>query len=112
MDFGFFTPTEADVAAATGAGLFVSLIVTRQFGLVTAISGLAVSQLTSFYVLIPYMMLRMWSMGWYRPAGFLTGAFGMLIWGAALALAEKLKSDPTGTVDWLWRLWKGQGGER
>lgn len=107
----FFTPEETAIAGATAAGTFVALLVRRP-GWLQMLTWFIVGQLTSYYWAIPLIMWAGWSMLYYRPAGFMFGAVGMLVWTAIFAFSQRLSEDPLGTFATLWRTWKGQGGER
>lgn len=108
MPWHFFTPEEAAIAGATAAGTFIALLVRRPDWR-AFFSGFLVGQLTSFYFVVPGLMLIGWSMIYYRPVGVLFGAFGMILWGAGFNLLQKVSDDPLGTFGTVWRTIRGGG---
>ena len=95
----------------TAAGLCVLIVLTRKFGWAAIISSLVVSQLSIVFFVVPFLMLRAWSMAAYRPTAFAVGFGGTFVLGAVATFLEKLREDPQGTVGWIYRLWKGQQKE-
>lgn len=106
----FFSPTESDVFSAAGAGFFTSLLVTRQFGWWQTLSAFFAVELTSYFFLVPFFVIEMWSMAAARAGAFAWGLVGMLCLGAILSFAKQFHDDPQGTFSWVWRLVRGQTG--
>jgi len=94
----------------TAAGLCTLIVLTRKFGWQAIVSSLVITELTTVFFVVPLLMLRAWAQASYRPTAFVVGFGGTLILGAVATFLEKLRDDPQGTVGWIWRLWKGQGG--
>lgn len=100
-------PDEARIATAAGFGSFVFLMITRNLGWLYVVTLFGVGQVTAYYFTVPIALWRGWTPSSYGVIGFTIGAFGMLLWGAVIKLAQNLHDDPRGTVSWAWRLWKG-----
>lgn len=104
-----FTPDGAAIQGATAAGTFVALLV-RRLDWRAMLSWFLVGQISSFYLVAPILMAVMWDLAYSRAVGFGFGAFGMLLWSAAFVLSQRLSDDPVGTLEHVWRTFRGQGG--
>jgi len=109
MGFHLISPDEMAILAASFWGSFVALLVKRPDWKAMA-SWFIVGQLTSFYWVIPVVMWWGLDMFFYQGVGFAFGALGMIIWTIIYSLSQKLTEDPLGTIDSLWRTFRGQKG--
>lgn len=105
-------PDQARIATAAGLGSFVFLMVTRNLGWVFVITLFLVGQFSAYYFTMPFAEWRGWMPQTYGMIGFTIGALGMLIWGAVIKLAQNLRDDPSGTLTWATKLWRGGGNSQ
>ena len=107
--FHLLTPDETAIAKATAIGTFVVILIRRP-PWIEIVSCFLVGQLTAYYWVVAICLYWMVSDDYYGVVAWLLGAFGQVIWSAVYQFFERLKDDPVGTVDRLWRSIRGQSG--
>jgi len=106
LDFHLLTPDETAIAKAAAIGTFVAVLIRRPPWL-EIVTWFLIGQLTSYYwvaAVCLYWMLGPYS---YGVVAWSWGAFGHFIWSAAFQTFDRLKNDPLGTVERIWRSFRG-----
>jgi Sec-independent protein secretion pathway component TatC len=108
MEFNLLDPAKASIQTATALGSFVTLLVTRKYGWLYAISLFIVGQITAYYFTVPVAMRLGYGMDSYGAIGFSIGALALLVWGGIIAMAQSFMADPIAVFGRIWRTWKGE----